>query len=205
MNPLRLLLLLPALGLVSCAATGGAPSGPGPQMPALMAPAFDHIGVTGVLGRARLDEGELSEVDSPTTFGIEVDAYADEEVVGFEGGFLYGDDDSSGEVSGTPFRVETTFLELFGGVRKTFTVGPRWRPYVAGGVSWIHLDAQLDTLPGGTNTAGNTLGAYGRVGAYYRLDNSMRVGLDYRMLVGSDADGRDTDYSQFALTVGFSF
>lgn len=205
MNARRILSLLPVLSLVGCAATSSGSAGPGPQMPALMAPAFDHIGVSGVLGRASLDESELSKVDSPTTFGIEVDGYADEEVVGFEGGFLYGDDDSSGTVSGTPFRVETTFLELFGGVRKTFTVGPRWRPYVAGGLSWIHLDAQLDTLPGGTNTVGNTLGFYGRFGVYYRLEHSMRVGLDYRRLVGSDADGRDTDYGQFALTFGFSF
>ena len=119
------------------------------------------------------------------------------------------EDDDFDPFFDVPFDAEANFLEVYGGVRKTWdTSKGQWHPYVAGGLSVINADAEV-AVPGfGSASDDDTsLGGYLHGGAYYDVSENFFVGVDARALLGTDIElagaSGDADYLQFAVVLGF--
>jgi opacity protein-like surface antigen len=194
---------LAALAAASCSALptpGYAPLPPGGDV--------DLTTVRVQYGLRTQNSGDDWEpTDESEAIGIEVDHRTRDAFVGFEIGTLLadGDEDAGGGVS-----FETDFDEIYAGVRKTFDFDDFFlHPYVSLGLTWIQARAALTQ---GVNQAADddsSIGAYGRVGVNAVFMENVNVGLEYRLVVGTDLDffgvSTDTDYGQFGLSVGYSF
>ena len=161
----------------------------------------ENVGVTGYFGRRWVDE--FDPADDHLVFGIEIDAYDEFSFVGFEGGFLFSDDSSTEGGS----KEELDLYELYAGVRKTFITGDgRLFPYLSAGLTYINAKIAGDTTPFDFDDD-DTFGGYLRAGAYFNPSGNLRVGLDYRKVIGthlSGTGGLDVDYDQVTLGVGIS-
>jgi opacity protein-like surface antigen len=157
--------------------------------------------------RTQNSDDDWAPTDESDAIGIEVDHRTRDAFVGFEIGTLLadGDEDAGGGVS-----FKTDFDEIYAGVRKTFDFDDFFlHPYVSLGLTWIQARAALTQ---GVNQAADddsSIGAYGRVGVNAVFMENVNVGLEYRLVVGTDLDffgvSTDTDYGQFGLSVGYSF
>ena len=161
----------------------------------------DNLAVTAILGRRSLDD-DFEPAEDQLAYGLEIDGYDEFSLVGFEAGFLYSDDDDSDGAS----MVDASILELYAGVRKTFTAADgRLHPYLSGGVSFLNVDVESSGPDTPTFGDEDTFGGYFRGGIYYMATDVVRVGFDYRLLFGSDLDdGADADYDLISLTLGAS-
>jgi opacity protein-like surface antigen len=161
----------------------------------------DNFGVTGYFGRRWVDDFEPA--DNHLVLGVEIDAYDEFAPVGFEAGFLYSDD--SDNTAGVSTALD--LYELYAGVRKTFAIADgRLHPYVSGGLAYINAKIAADS-PELNQDDDDTFGVYLRAGVYYRPSGTLRVGLDYRKMMGthlSGTGGLDVDYDQVTLGLGVS-
>jgi opacity protein-like surface antigen len=183
--------------LASCAANG---SEPHPKSPATVS------NVTMLVGQRFLDEDDWGPLDEPTVFGVEFDSYGPHDPVGFEVGFSYAED--SGSVS--VFDVDSETWELYGGVRKTFSLAEdRLHPYLAAGASWSNADLDIGASGGSVSLDDDAFGFYMRAGVYYTFGEGFNLGLDYRKLLGADykdeGQSADGDFDQFSVGIGYSF
>ena len=153
------------------------------------------------LGQRGFDEDDYAPVEDQATFGFEFAHETVGSAVGFEVGLL----GSSDESSAAGFDVEGSSGELYAGVRKTFGEGVA-RPYLGGGLSFIHSEFEVSGF-GSDDDQSAALYVHG--GVLFDVSESFFVGLDLRLLLGSDLEiagvETDADYSQFALVAGVSF
>ncbi len=177
----------------------------GPARRNSRSPLGDNVGVTGYFGRRAVDD--FDPADNHLVFGLELDAYDEFSLFGFEGGFTVSDDSDTRNNGGPPVKVETDVFELYAGVRKTFTAGDGLlHPYLSAGLAYLNVNFAADSGPLDVEDQ-DTFGIYLRAGAYYRPSGMLRVGLDFRKLFGthlSGTGGLDVDYDQLTLGVGVS-
>lgn len=190
---MKLALCLATLLLVSCAAVqSGAPPA------ASASPAVRENHISFYLGQRNLDEDDWSPVDEQVTLGVEFSQQKPGDMVGWEVG-LMGSNDKD-HIAGTDVEVSTG--EVYGGLRKTFGTGS-FRPYIGGGLSFIHLDADVTGI--GDDDDSSAAG-YVHGGVAFALSESFFLGLDLRVLFGSDLEiagfDTDADYGQLALVLG---
>jgi opacity protein-like surface antigen len=163
-------------------------------------------------GVRQFDEDDWDPVDLQRGYGIEIDSRRPEQAVGFEFGTLYSSEqDDVNDVILGDVDVEASFWEIYGGVRKTWdSEGNNLKPYLAGGLALINVDAEVD--PVGMPSASDddtSLGIYLHGGVQWDVANGFLLGLDLRTLIGTDIDlggySGDVDYVQLALLLGYSF
>ena len=179
--------------LASCAAV--APAGPGPAAP----PPYENRFAL-YLGQRSLDEDDWEPVEDQLTLGFDYSHEAAGSAIGFEVGlFASGDDE---EVAGAD--VEGPTLELSAGIRKTFAEGSRIRPYLGAGVAVINAEAEVGGSDDDTSLAGYAHGGLG-----YQISDTFVIGVDLRVLFGSDLEiagvDTDADYGQLALVLAVAF
>lgn len=156
-----------------------------------------------LLGSRTLDDSFFWEpLEDQNMFGLEFDSYIPGGF-GYEMGFHVAR--ASESLSGVSF--ETTTIEFNFGARKTWEVGD-FHPYLGGGLSLVATSLEIGS--GFIDEADGGLGFYLHGGGYFRIANNLTLGFDYRILRGTEIelDGfvpTDVDYTQLALTVGFSF
>jgi hypothetical protein len=145
--------------------------------------------------------------------GLETDGCNPATGNGYEFGiaFAYQTDSEDG---GGPGDYELTTDEIYGGFRHTFRTDDSesiCRPYAAVGLEVIR--AHFDS-PGFApfDDDASALAAYGRLGVTWELGQRMRMGLDFRQLVGTNdmtmgtpvgTSNADTDNQQVAFTLGY--
>ena len=163
------------------------------------------------LGRMSLDDRAFwTDVNRPASFGIEADFREADSAIGPEFGFAFGRDGDVFLNFGTD-QSNSTFIEIYGGVRITGDFLPRKRlhPYI--GVGATVILAELERVVGLISTADDnaTLGGYAHAGFYYDLNRVISVGVDGRTVFGTELDmfgGKtDADYEQLSFILGIGF
>jgi hypothetical protein len=148
------------------------------------------------LGQRSLDSTDWSPVDDQPTLGIEFSQESTGSAIGWEVG-LAGSSDESGPLKGSTG-------EIYGGVRKSFG-SDTVRPYLGGGLSFINAKAEV----GSASDDDSSLAGYVHGGLQFLVSRTFEIGLDLRVLFGSDLEiagvNTDADYGQAALTFGWRF
>ena len=156
------------------------------------------------LGQRSLDEDDWAPVEDQVAFQLEYSHESPADAVGWEVGIGGSADDDTIDIGFGPQDVTVATGEIYGGVRKSFGSG-NVRPYVGGGLSFINLDAEVDSA----SEDDSSLGLYLHGGVEFLLGQSFALGLDLRTLLGSEITlagfDTDADYLQLALTVGWGF
>jgi len=133
--------------------------------------------------------------------GIEFVHEARESVVGWEFGLAGSAEEE--EVLGTD--VEATTGEVYAGIRKSIG-SAMLRPYIGGGVAYIQSELEASGLG---SVDDGSIASYVHVGVSLDIVPGFFIGLDLRILIGSDLDygpiESDADYEQLALTIGGAF
>jgi opacity protein-like surface antigen len=139
----------------------------------------------------------IDDLESQTAFGLEY-SRARTGQFGWEAGLGFGT--SSEDVGGLDFELNT--VEIYTGVRKDFsTPESKLIPYLGLGVAFVTAELEIE----GFDADENSLGAYAHGGAAYQISKNASIGLDVRILTGTDLDDDLTaDYLQIALMLGWS-
>jgi len=188
-------------------AAGCAVAPPSPQD----VPPETHSAVVATVGERHFTDDLFDDggVDDQTGLGL---AYEWEmgQVV-WELGILGSDEDHhiNDPVFGS-IKVDSTVTEAYLGARHAFRVGVSpVRPYVGGGLSFVKAKFDLDAMGASADDDDTSPGLYLHAGADWFLSESFFLGLDFRVLTGTDLEVFDTDtdadYEQLALRVGYSF
>lgn len=153
------------------------------------------------LGQRSLDEDDYAPVDKQATLGVEYARETAGSVIGWEVGLMAsGDEDDVGG-----FNVKGSTGELYGGIHKSFGTGTV-RPYVGAGLAYIGSKVEVSGV--GDDDDSSAAG-YAHAGVTFDLGPSFFLGLDARLLFGSDLEiagvNTDADYGQLALVLGFAF
>lgn len=176
------------LALSSCAATKQAPSASSERPESLW----------GVLlgGRSLDDDVAWDEIESPIVLGFEGGNVGDP--LGYEFGLSLAAD------STTEAGVDVTdrFLELFAGGRLIFGEG-RFLPYLGAGVALVAAEVEGESSGFSTSDDDASVGFYGHGGVLFEVGSDFYLGLDARLLTGTELDifgiETDADYAQLAL------
>jgi len=105
--------------------------------------------------------------------------------------------------------VTAVISELSFGIAKVWTTQGTVRPFLSGGVSFVTVDAEADTIFGTVDDDDDSIGLWIEGGVYWRLTPHFNLGMFGRTLVGSsitlfDVDG-DADYFEWGPMLGWSW
>jgi hypothetical protein len=105
--------------------------------------------------------------------------------------------------------VNGTVNELSFGIAKVWTPKGKVRPFLSGGLSFVHAVAEADTFLGTTDDDDDSIGVWIEGGVYWRLSPHFNLGMFGRTLVGSNitlfsTDG-DADYWEWGPMIGWSW
>jgi len=156
------------------------------------------VGSRSMIGR------EWDAVDNPTTVGLTYDIRTLGQSFGLEAGALVSTEDSS--TGGA--NIDSLILEGFIGMRNTWGYdGSTMRPYWAIGASVMRVMVDSDTPSVMPDFDEDTIGFYFRLGARVQISDSVALGIEYRMVRGTDISdfGADADYGQISLNFGWAF
>jgi hypothetical protein len=148
--------------------------------------------------RSMTDDDNWSPLEDQLAFELGFNTVPSDWPVGIEASVSYSDDDDSG--------VEGETKEASLGVRKTWDVSEgRVHPYVGGGLAGI----QAEFSGFGQSDDDTSVAGYVHGGVGFDLGSHFLIGVDVRLLLGSDItlfgiDG-DADYVQYGLMVGYAF
>ena len=158
-----------------------------------------------LVGKLMLDEDDWAPLDEPFVLGV---MYAREKAgdpLGFELGLqLGGQNETSGGVDFT-----SAFVELAGGIRKTWLRDRVVQPYIGGGLSLIGVGIEAEQGGLSTDDDDSTVGVYVHGGVLFAPFDNFEFGLDLRIVRGTDislsgANG-DIDSEQVSLVFGWNF
>lgn len=170
------------------------------------APSSSITDVFLLLGARSLDDSMAwDQIDEPFALGMEFATRRRGSWLGFEGGFLGAYD----EATFLGVDVDDLFLELYLGGRLTGDLGPdgRIHPYLGIGGSLIYTEVTGESGGLSISDDDSSVGVYGHAGVHVRLGSAFLLGLDARVVTGTDVSvfgvDTDVDYTQFALLLGW--
>jgi hypothetical protein len=158
-----------------------------------------------VLGGRTLDEDDWAPAEEHVVFGVTVDFGGE----GWPVNLAIGHHLSIGTDEWGPFDLTSTVAELTFGVQKTWVVDGVTRPYIGGGVAAVNAESELE-LGNLSVTEDDTSGAvYVDGGVFWRLGSRFNIGVEGRLVVGTDLElaGADVnaDYFQGGLILGWGW
>ena len=167
--------------------------------------------LTGVFGLRSFEDPVWESVEDQFVGGIE-GAYQLTRtgigLLGIELGFHFSDERTSTTLNGNPATKQGISYELSLGPRVWHNLDDAPFSFWAGaGLSAI--DADIRVTQGATVVRERDLsgGVYWKLGAAWRIDEELHLGLEYRGLGGSDVRlgtiDADADYHQVALVLGY--
>ena len=175
------------------------------------APALAEGNANFLLGVRQLDEDVWDPLDQQGAFGVTVDFGGAEWPIHLETGF-YGSADEEDVFDNFLLlegELSASVAEFFFGVNKTWETSGKTRPFVGGGLATVTTDIELDTPIGDADDDDSSLGAYVHGGVFWRLGKRFNLGLDARILTGTDLtlfdEDIDADYFQGGLVLGFGW
>ena len=167
-------------------------------------------GVQLTLSDRQLDEAIWAPTDSPLAVGV---AYVSEDpaTLGFELGLSYARDSETGFIPGlnSALTVDFDMLELSAGIRKTLLQDKPIQPFVGAGVSFVALDYGGQSSGISFTESDSSAGVYVRAGLMIPLSERFKIGVDAKVLRGTQVDlfgfSFDVDYEQFGLVFEIQF
>lgn len=152
-----------------------------------------------LLGVRALGKDDFEPVEKQGTIGFEFSHEKPDAAIGFEVGLqLSGDEDDNGGLD-----TEAGTGELYAGVRKSFG-DESVHPYIGGGIALIAAEVEAN----GSDDDDVSGAAYAHAGVAFDLAENFFIGLDARVLFGSDLElggvDTDADYGQLAFVIGFA-
>ena len=175
------------LAASSCAATRQEPSR-SPERPETL---------FGVLlgGRSLDDEVAWDEIESPVVLGFEGGN------VGAPLGYEFGISLAADSTTEAGVDVTDRFLELFAGGRAIFGEG-KVLPYLGAGIALVAAEVEGESGGFSTSDDDGSVGLYGHGGVLLKVGSSFYLGLDARVLTGTELEifgiETDADYAQLA-------
>lgn len=174
--------------------------------PALWAEQRGNFNV--VLGGRQFDDTDMWEpVDTQFVLGANFDFAIERWVVNWIFSLYTSDHDSTVDLSGVPISVELSTLELATGVVKYW--GKTTRPYIGGGFSFINADLTGGALGLTASDDDTSVAGYINGGIYWRIGRLFNVGIDGRVLAGSDLQifntNTNANYYQAGLILGWGW
>jgi len=191
----------------STQATPVTPAAPQQAQPARKRPEPSVLVFLKIGGRSLDDDKFWDEVDHPFTIGAEFAFRKPESTFGPEFGLSFAVDGEDRAALDTV----ATFFEAYGGLRATGDFGPgkRIHPYAGAGLVGILADERH--VAGASKIDDNdvTLGGYAHIGVYYSISRLIHIGVDGRIVFGTDLDlfstSTDADYEQLTFIIGAGF
>jgi hypothetical protein len=145
-------------------------------------------------------EEDTDDISEPPVVGIEAVLGILPFGLGIEVAYFRAEDD--GTEGGLD--IDAEIQELAVGLRKTFRESKSIRPYIGGGLSYLDSEITLDDASEDDGTGAYYLHA----GVGYHI-LFFSIGLDYRVVGGTDASFGDEDidlnYDQITAFIGVSF
>ncbi|HUD71041.1 MAG TPA: hypothetical protein VMQ62_03685 [Dongiaceae bacterium] len=163
-----------------------------------------------IYGTRSMNDDAWEPTDDQEVYGLSVDFGGKDWPVYIA--VSYFDSEDEGELASFPIlgavNLDSELTEWDVGVRKIWTVKSA-RPFVGGGISLIDADADVDSAIGSRSDSDDTEGLYVEGGIYWRLGEAFNLGLNGRIVEGTDVtlfdqDG-DADYWQIGALVGFGW
>jgi hypothetical protein len=150
-------------------------------------------------GKVDVDGGALDDLE-PAVYGLQFAHPIADGPFSFDIGFHYLEEDEIG-----PLDVELAQYEANAGLSLQFAFGDReglqFVPYVgAGGVFAL---GEVDAL--GESETEDSFGYYGRAGLAVPIADSVRLGVEYRIVREVEYDDFDVDHDRIVGFVGFAF
>jgi len=165
-----------------------------------------------LIGGRALDEDQWEPVDQHGVFGVTVDFGGADWPVHIEAGFYASADEETVFDDTLLLEADLTaaVAEFCFGVNKTFEPGEKIRPFIGGGLASVAADAELDSeILGSVDDDDSSLAAYVHGGVFWRLGKRFNIGLDGRIVTGTDLtlfeEDIDADYVQLGLVLGFGW
>jgi hypothetical protein len=169
----------------------------------LTAPAFAEGNANFVLGWRGLNEDFWSPVDDQLMDGATADFGKENWPVHLAIG-VYSSAAEKGEWSVVAATFEASF-----GVLKVWNVAGNTHPFVGGGLSFVFAAAEVESGFGWSEDDDNSGAVYAQGGIFWRLGRRFNIGVDARLLTGSEielfGEKGDADYFQFGLLLGFGW
>jgi opacity protein-like surface antigen len=162
------------------------------------------------LGERSIGAGDWFPVDEHSSFGFALETPGFGGGMGLEMGGFLSDDRASG------FVKDSGAVSLEFDTREVF-VGFHWRaqtegattPYFGGGLAWIDAELTFSTPDGVGRVSDSSIGFYVHGGVRVQVGEGVAIGLDYRILRGTDLEyygvKGDADYEQLAFTLSSGF
>lgn len=144
-------------------------------------------------GGKRSYNGDFDQVADPYVFGVEGMLGITSHGLSVEGGYAYAEESDSG--------AKLTTNEVYGGLRKTWSLGGLIQPYVGGGVNYMHGDGNDSTI---LSSSGDGIGAYLRAGLGFQIA-IFQTGVDVRgALSGAEIEDENLSFVQGTIFIGLS-
>lgn len=159
--------------------------------------------VTLLLGKRSLNDDTVWEpLDAPAAVGLELESLG-LGVIDLGIGIHLARENKA--LLGSDFHTETFEFDIGG--RRTWEVGSL-RPYLGAGLAFVSTHLHIDH--GAYDEMDHAVGYYAQGGAYVLLGEEFSLGVDYRVVAGTDIDlpgfiSTDVDYDQVSISLGFMF
>lgn len=159
------------------------------------------LGQRNLNDEAAFDQNGL-DLSSPTAFGADVDFGGKDWPVSLVAG-IHVSADQDTDADG--FEVTVAIADVAFGVNWSILKDGNVRPYLGGGVSTVGVAIDDDV----DDDADQSFGYWAHGGVLFRLGNRFNVGLDARVLRGTDfrvlGVDFDADYETYSLFFGFAW
>lgn len=154
---------------------------------------------------ARALDSDYDPVDEQLSFGLEYAFQPSTSWLGVEAGYQFSAKKKS--KNNTDFTVAE--FDAYAGPRMTFLRQQMVQPYVGLGLALVGVSKEIEVGNTSTDDDDGSLGFYAHGGLVINPFRGFQVGLDVRIVTGTDLTlfNSDTngDYEQVALVVGWGF
>ena len=175
----------------------------------LSAPTLADGNANFVVGLRGLDEGFWEPTENQGVFGVTVDFGNERWPVHLELGAFGSSNEEEIDFFGTDVTLTGAVGEFTFGVNKPWQPGENVRTFVGGGLAAVSASAEVDTPFGDEDDDDDSFGLYAHGGAFWRLGPRFNIGVDGRLLAGTDVtlfdDEGDADYFQVGLILGWGW
>lgn len=166
-----------------------------------------------VLGARGLDEDFWAPDENQGVLGVTVDFGRKDWPVHLAAGAFVSGAEETTRLSGFGFSGTGKFTASVGeisfGVMKIWLPSDNVHPYIGGGAALVSAHAELEISGVSVDDDDGSLGAYAQGGVFWRLGRKFNIGVDGRLVAGTDIDlfgvSGDADYAQLGIVLGWGW
>jgi len=175
-------------------------------MAAAATPALAEGNANFVLGGRALGENDWSPVEEQGVVGVTVDFGKESWPVHLVAGLMA----SRGEDESMTLDFDGKVSEISFGVLKIWEIaGGKMRPFIGGGLAAVSAEVEVESFGTSLSVDDKSGAFYAQGGIFWRIGSRFNLGVDARVLRGSDFqigdDEGSADYEQLGLLLGWGW